>query len=105
MNERQRAFADADPQLGHLLVQLDTHYQQLPEAVRTAFDELGTQVAYGCHCDLEPGMEPDGCVLDSGRPQDCIHARSGMSKAEYQYWRPVLNLGPAESDQEPGATA
>ena len=33
-----------------------------------------TTVRYGCHCDLEPGANPDGCVLDYYRPEDCIHA-------------------------------
>lgn len=42
---------------------------------------------YGCHCDLEPGMAPDGCVIDEGRPQDCIYAKPGMKKEQCKYWK------------------
>jgi hypothetical protein len=48
---------------------------------------------YGCHCDLEPGMEPDGCVLDYGNANDCVHARglvaSGKGRADCHEWRPI----------------
>jgi hypothetical protein len=44
---------------------------------------------YGCHCDLEPGQEPDGCVIDEGLPQHCIYAKPGMRKEQCQYWRIV----------------
>lgn len=47
---------------------------------------------YGCHCDLEPGMEPDGCVLDDGRPQDCIYAKKGMRKEQCEFWRAIKRL-------------
>ena len=42
---------------------------------------------YGCHCDLEPHMNPDGCVIDQGRPQDCIYEKRGMRKEQCRYWR------------------
>lgn len=44
---------------------------------------------YGCHCDLEPDMEPDGCVIDEGALSMCIHAKPGMRKEQCEYWRPV----------------
>lgn len=48
---------------------------------------------YGCHCELEEGIEPDGCVLDEGRPQDCVSAgklfREGKGKEACSDWRPV----------------
>lgn len=90
MNDLQNAYAKTDNSLGHLLVQIDTFYQGLPEPVRKAFDALGSTAKWGCHCDLEDGQEPDGCVLDDGRPQDCVYAgRTGATKAECQYWQPV----------------
>lgn len=50
-------------------------------------------IKYGCHCDLEEYMEPDGCVLDEGRPQDCVHARilvsEGKTKQQCAYWKPI----------------
>jgi len=51
-------------------------------------------VAFGCHCDLEPGMKPDGCVLDEGRPDDCVYARMGnyalKKKEDCNYWKPIV---------------
>jgi hypothetical protein len=44
---------------------------------------------YGCHCDLEPGQNPDGCVIDDGLPMNCIYAKTGMRKEQCLYWRIV----------------
>lgn len=33
-------------------------------------------------------MLPDGCVLDYGNPNDCIHAKQGMKREECQHWLP-----------------
>lgn len=46
-------------------------------------------VEHGCYCDLEPHMQPDGCVLEEGRPQDCSYARSIDKKEQCEYWIPV----------------
>ncbi len=49
-------------------------------------------VVYGCHCDLEPGQAPDGCVL-LGDGDYCIYANSlrkaGKTVADCEYWRPI----------------
>ena len=51
-------------------------------------------VKYGCHCDLEPGDEPDGCVLDYSRPEDCRLAMAlvaeGKTREDCREWRPVV---------------
>jgi hypothetical protein len=51
------------------------------------------QVRYGCHCDLDEGMTHDSCVLDQGRPQDCVSAgklfRDGKGKEQCSDWRPI----------------
>ena len=50
---------------------------------------------YGCHCDLEPGMEPDDCVLnvDNYRPFDCVYARTalkeGKGRNDCEFWAVV----------------
>lgn len=51
----------------------------------------GTPIRFGCHCDLEPDMEPDGCVLDYGRPEDCVHSHSGKVKhrEKCEHWQPI----------------
>jgi hypothetical protein len=63
---------------------------QIEEALRAA---LAEPVPHGCHVDLEEGMDPDGCVLDEGRPSKCIYARSlvreGKGKTDCEYWQPI----------------
>jgi hypothetical protein len=41
---------------------------------------------YGCHCDLEEGVEPDECVIGTGREKDCIYAKPGMRKEQCKCW-------------------
>jgi len=54
---------------------------------------LATPVPHGCHVDLDEGIEPDGCVLDEGRPEKCIYAkrlhREGKDKTACKYWQPI----------------
>jgi hypothetical protein len=88
MNQLQDSYAKADNSLSHLLVQIDKLYQDLPDAVKQAFDNLGSTASWGCHCDLDEGQKPDGCVLDEGRQQDCVYAGVG-NKMKCQYWQPV----------------
>lgn len=47
------------------------------------------RLRYGCHIDLDPGMEPDGCVIDEGLHGNCVHAKVGMRKEQCDYWRLV----------------
>ena len=47
------------------------------------------QVKYGCHVDLYDVEQPDDCVIDSGRHNDCIYAKEGMRKEQCEYWRVV----------------
>ncbi|WP_019584169.1 hypothetical protein [Thioalkalivibrio sp. ALE16] len=64
------------------------------DAIRSMFDENTLPAApYGCHCDLVPGEQPDGCVLDEGKPEDCVHAHPGMRKEQCHYWRLVQEPG------------
>jgi hypothetical protein len=46
---------------------------------------------YGCHCDLDPGQEPDECVLDEGRASDCVLAerliQNGKGRDDCAEWR------------------
>lgn len=58
------------------------------DAIRTLFETDSIRsIQHGCHVDLEPGEMPDGCVLDEGRPQDCIYAQSGMRKEQCSHWQ------------------
>ncbi len=45
------------------------------------------QRPWGCHCDLEPGQTPDGCVIDEDRRHDCHMAEKVAAKEECTYWR------------------
>jgi len=46
---------------------------------------------WGCHCDLAPGQNPDECVFDKNKPDDCLFATKlrleGTGKVDCQYWR------------------
>jgi hypothetical protein len=51
-------------------------------------------VKYGCHCDLEPGMAPDGCPLSDCDSVDCcIYAQTlraaGKTASDCEYWKPI----------------
>jgi hypothetical protein len=58
------------------------------DAVRQLSGKLD-EVRYGCHVDLEPGQEPDDCVIDTGCLHQCIYAKSGMRKEQCEYWKIV----------------
>jgi len=59
--------------------------------VRQLADKIN-EVKYGCHIDLEPSQEPEGCVIDEGALHNCIYAKEGMRKEQCQYWRIVLPI-------------
>lgn len=48
------------------------------------------EVRYGCHVDIESGIEPDGCVIDEGNYHNCSYAKEGMKKEQCKYWRIVV---------------
>ncbi len=58
---------------------------------------------YGCHCDLEPHMKPDGCVIDEGRNSDCVYAkklvREGKGRDDCEYWQPIRIVLAASQEQ------
>jgi len=74
---------------------------KLTSSEREALDVVFTSVPpsardglhYGCHCDLEPGANPDGCVFDNGDIYDCVNARrladEGKGKQDCAEWKPV----------------
>jgi len=70
----------------------DKQFFAAMNALRAALEQP-EQGPHGCHCDLEEGMEPDGCVLDEGRPEHCIYAgsllREGKDKTACEYWKPI----------------
>ena len=63
-------------------------YRAQDDCVALKFDH-----AYGCHCDLDPGMKPDKCVLDEGRSFDCTKAqqllREGKGRNDCDEWKPI----------------
>ena len=56
------------------------------------------EVKYGCHCDLEPGMEPDGCVIDTHERGKCVYARRHDRKEQCEYWRPIKMPAPTKEE-------
>jgi hypothetical protein len=57
----------------------------------------------GCHCDLEPGQAPDGCVFDGCAPvSDCSVAvrlrAEGKGRDDCAHWQPVTVRAAAAAD-------
>lgn len=61
MNDAQKRFADADPVLGHLLTQIDTFYQELPQAVRDAYDRMGAEPVRSDFINDDGGSRAGSC--------------------------------------------
>jgi hypothetical protein len=59
------------------------------DAIPTNVNKHGYK-SFGCHFDLEPGQIPDACVIDLGRPHECINAKSITCKEQCSYWREVI---------------
>lgn len=74
---------------------------------REALDGQEPTVRYGCHCDLEPGANPDGCVLDEDRAIDCVYAQrleaEGKKREDCGEWRPVTFERPNAEVTPPAA--
>ena|SRR5690606_1708815 len=56
---------------------------------------------YGCHCDLEEGMQPDGCVIDSGERHHCIYAKDISIKEQCEYWRVIASDAAPQEEHNP----
>lgn len=86
--QRQDSAIDQLQDLARVAARLGMY--DAADAIRQAF-ELGKfdNIRYGCHCDLEDHMEPDGCVITDGRIADCVYAKKGMRPEQCEYWRPV----------------
>ena len=56
------------------------------DAVRLSAGPLD-EPKYGCHVDVEQGVQPDDCVIDEDRHHECIYAKPGMRKEQCKYWR------------------
>ena len=57
-------------------------------------------VKYGCHCDLEPHMEPDECVIGTDRAGDCSYAHRHANKEACEYWQPIRFAAAPNPDKE-----
>ena len=82
--QRQDALADQMVDLVIIANRLGLH--DAADAVRQMIPNLSC-VKYGCHVDLEPGQEPDGCVIDTGDLFNCIYAKPNMRKEQCEYWK------------------
>jgi len=75
--------------IADLLGRVNAAYEQTRAGIGTMVD----LIQYACHCDLEYGYEPDTCVLDEGRHQNCIHAMKlvseGKKRDDCKYWLPI----------------
>jgi len=91
------------------LRQLDEVCDAAPSP-KPAVDALTTgavaePVAYGCHCDLDEGQTPDGCVIDQGNRDWCTRAQRIDRKEDCDMWKPIaLAAHPASEPQSDALT-
>lgn len=57
------------------------------DALLVIYGKMDT-LRYGCHCDLEPNMQPDGCVIEEGG--HCVYAKPGTRKEQCHYWKIIV---------------
>lgn len=57
----------------------------------TSMYDMKDRYEYGCHCDLEDGMEPDKCVIDISVRTDCLFAQKIEKKENCPYWRVIIS--------------
>lgn len=81
----QVAIEQRDMKIG----ELDERVKALEERLNPSHLLTSTPVKYACHCDLEPHMKPDECVLIGGNIEDCRYAKEDMKPSDCKYWRPV----------------
>lgn len=71
----------------------NTHFAGDAQVVaREVLAQIKHPVAYGCHIDLGPNEQPDGCVLDGGNRNDCFYAMRFGDKAREKCgeWKPIM---------------
>lgn len=102
---RERGGQTAVDAYHRLVEEQDVAHRALPDARQTQAwlrQILGSAVEpavrCGCHMDLDPGMEPDGCVLDTNQPDDCIRTRNGRitRREDCPEWRPIKMVAERE---------
>lgn len=74
--------------------------RDLSESLKPPEDKPRT---HGCYYVVE-GQEPERCVLEYGRPQDCVFATrlvaEGKDQTTCQYWKPLRAQAPAVRPSE-----
>ena len=68
---------------------LDGFFNMLKPTIMSDIENIEKENKYGCHCDLDVGQTPDGCVIDEGKPWNCIYATKGIRKEQCEWWRPL----------------
>lgn len=59
--------------------------------------------SWACHVEVDIGEQPDACVLDEGRKEDCLYAPKCGTKEKCVWWAPKTaeNLLRARRGDEP----
>ena len=91
-------FADAEPEPELVMAAIRSALAE-QDHIASVGKMVAEPVKYGCHCDLAEGMEPDGCVIDEGRPQDCLYAQRLGSKDKCEYWKPIVVVPVKQADE------
>lgn len=78
--------------------------QELADVVCEPLEEVPaperkTEGPCACHFDLQPGQQPDACVIDLGHPECCTIALSGVAKELCPHWLPIRFVPRAQRAQ------
>jgi len=69
------------------------HREECIQIITALRARLAKTDGYACHCDLDPGQQPDGCVFDTGRIFDCVYAeklaKESKGRNDCEYWQPI----------------
>ena len=52
-------------------------------------EQQAAGIKYGCHIDLGPDEQPDGCVIDEERRDDCAYGYRHRTREGCPYWQPI----------------
>jgi hypothetical protein len=64
----------------------------MPMTAKAKREAQAQGAKYGCHCDLDPGMSPDGCVKDTSTETDCIYAKRHRTREGCKYWQEITSF-------------
>lgn len=101
MTDKLREAAQMALEALERYVQEDETTKRLGEKTISTLREALAEPTHGCHIDLPEG-EYDACVLDEGKPSNCVYARMYGIRAKEMCgeWKPIKLTKPHTNQPE-----